>query len=140
MTENLERMPPFLKVITASTLAPLAFITASLLPGGSVNVFGHPISPRQWWTSGAGLVILVASFPLIVSGVLMLKRVRAGAVLYVIAMGALSGTIPLVSHLTGATSRVGSWNVTVANIAVDVALGGYLFMSPAVREYFRASD
>ncbi len=135
MIRSFLKMPVFLKLLTASTVAAVAFSIESLLPGGSLAVFGKVISASEWWSSGAGYISALTAVLFIASALLMLARSRLGRPLYLIGWLGLSVSIPTFAIIVKGTSA-GTLPSMIINLFATALIAFYLYKNRAVKDYF----
>jgi hypothetical protein len=134
-------MPSMLKLITASVLGALISVITTMLPNSSAGVFGlfdRHVTTSVWWESGAGTIVLILATLFCVSAILMLRRSRYGRPVYILALIAMSVSIPFVARVIGMS--VSEWRFSlVANLAWTVVLSLYLYLNTTVRNYFHST-
>jgi len=54
MVKNFNKMPAFLKLLTASSVVFPLFMASSIREM-SINIFGSAVSREVWWGSGCGV-------------------------------------------------------------------------------------
>ena len=128
-------MPLILKLLTAATLVVPVICLVSLFPSQSINIFGRQMTTREWWSSGAGVVMVAVGALIVVAALLMLRRSRYGRPTYVAGWLAMSASVPVVAHLTG-THPSTELASLIWNLVLTVSIGLYLYNSSAARDYF----
>jgi hypothetical protein len=136
---NFLAMPPILKLITVTALGALIPVTTTVLPNFPAGVFGlfnRHISTSEWWSSGGGKLVLVATALFCASAVMMLRRSRYGRLIYIAALITMCMAIPIVAGVVG--MDVVEWRFLLAvNLAWTVGLALYLYLDMSTRDYFR---
>ena len=135
MGRNFLAMPPLLKLLTASAFVVLLFVVGSAFRNSGIEVFGRQVSSANWWSSGAGLVTLIAGAILAASAILMLSRSRYGRPTYILGWVALDISILLISRITG-TEVATAIPALISNVVITGVLGAYLYKSKAISHYF----
>jgi len=134
-------MPSMLKLITASVLGALISVITTMLPNSSAGVFGlfdRHVTTSVWWDSGAGKIVAVLAILFCVSAILMLRRSRYGRPVYIVALIAMSVSIPFIASVIGMSDS--EWRfLLIANFVWTVVLSLYLYLNTAVRNYFRST-
>ena len=137
MAKNFMAMPIFLKLLTAAALGMILVIVVTVIPGGSIRVFGRNVADSEWWRIGAGPFMAIVTLLMIASAVMMLKRTRHSRLAYVIAWIALSISIPFVAGVAGVGVAV-SKPALFSNLLLTLAISLYLYLSKGARAYFRS--
>ena len=136
---NFMAMPSMLKLITASVLGALISVITTMLPNRSGGVFGlfdRHVTTSVWWESGVGTIVWILATLFCVSSILMIRRSRYGRPVYILALIAMSVSIPFVASVIGmSASEVRFW--LIANFVWTVFVSLYLYLNTAVRNYFR---
>lgn len=135
MGRNFLAMPPLLKLLTAVTVAAPVIAITLMFPHQSIRVFGRQVGASEWWSSGAGLTLLVVGALMLTASFLMLKRSRYGRPAYILGWIALSLSAPLIAYLTGTYSPTEVPSL-LSNLVVTVLIGLYLYKSRATQKYF----
>jgi hypothetical protein len=138
---NFMAMPSMLKLITASVLGTLISVITTMLPNSSAGVFGlfdRHVTTSVWWESGAGTNVGILATLFCVSSILMIRRSRYGRPVYILALIAMSVSIPFVASVIGMNAS--EWRCwLIANVVWTVVLSLYLYLDTAVRNYFRSA-
>jgi len=91
-----------------------------LVDAGFVASTGHPSPPLGLGSHGAGSVsavpTLIFVFTLLVTGVLVARKVRGGILIGLIAGTAVAAVIESIWHLGSATERPGGWSLSVPTL------------------------
>ena len=135
MFQNLKAMPGILKWLTALTLVPPLFVLCTLIPNGSVKVYGSPMTNSAWWSCGAGVVVALLAVMMVVAEILLLQRSKYSRPVFLIAMAStmLSG-LPLEQLLEPKVTPP-LWP-TVFDLIPIALMTWYLYASKAVQTYF----
>jgi len=115
-----DAVPMQLKLaITAGIGLFIMFI--GLVDAGFVASTGHPSPPLGLGPAGAGSVnavpTLVFVFTLLVTGILVARKVRGGILIGLIAGTVVAATVESIWHLGSATERPGGWNLSVPTLS-----------------------
>lgn len=135
MIKNLSTMPPLLQLLTASTLTVPALVMYSVVPGVSITILDQQVSLSQWWTSGAGLILLIVGFLTVFSAVLMLLRSRYGRPAYIVSWIIINLSGGCVVNLLGIKSA-NLTPIVAGNLALTIIIALYLYKNAAVKNYF----
>ncbi len=93
MWNNFIAMPGILKLLTVSALAMFLIIISTINPNVKINVFGHYMTYLEWWTTGAGIWIVLVGSTSVAAAVLLLMRSSYARPVYLVATAstAISG-------------------------------------------------
>lgn len=131
-------MPGILKWLTSLCVVPLVFLLFSLNPHGSIKVARQLMPNAEWWTTGAGMIVLVLAIAMTTAGVLMLKRSPYARRIYILAMLATVLSGPLIAKLTNNAIEP-FWSILLGLLPVG-AMAWYLYASKAIAKYFRVAN
>jgi uncharacterized membrane protein len=135
--KNLNDMPGIVKWLTAVGLVPVVFLVATLIPDGSVQVFGRAMANAEWWSTGAGIVVAILAFTSTAAAVLMLNRSRFARPIYLLNLLAAYVSGPIIARLTKSNAENPFWSL-VAGLATVAAIALYFYKSKATGKYFRS--
>jgi hypothetical protein len=129
-------MPWLLKLITLNAASGLAMAAATAFV--SIDAGGRKIPPWQWWSSGAGPILLLAMVPLFVSAYLMLRRSPKARTCYLSGFAFLALISPIVWWLAGMEIAPAIPGLLLCLVLI-LGLGLYLYLDRGVRDYFGAN-
>jgi hypothetical protein len=136
VVRNFGAMPKILRWITTLGLASVLMIFGTLVPCATVRAFGRVVLAEEWWSSGAGWIVLLSMWPLPVSAALMLLRRQEGAWLCVLGWITTHAGAPLVARMFGLPLRFPLQSLAF-DLPIFVFLVLYLGRSVAVRAFFQ---
>lgn len=140
MISNFFKMPGFLKFLTAMAILCIFFIISTMLPG-SINIHGHLVSTREWWSNGSGYVFAIPFLLLGASGVLMLKRAVYSRFVYIAGWIFSDISVFAVMKINNVTLplRV-EYAYACFGGASIVVFAIYLYFGKRVRTYFDSTE
>ena len=136
MISNFFLMPGFLKFLTGMAFVCFFFIISTALPG-TVNIHGHLVSTREWWSNGSGFVFAISFILLGSSGILMLKRAVYSRALHIagwISSGIAALIVVNINNITMPQSE--SYAYAGFSLASTTVFAIYLYFNKRVRIYF----
>lgn len=136
MISNFLEMPGFLKLLTGLAILSFLFVV-STIPPGTIDLYGHVISAKQWWANGSGYVLTSAHLVLGLSAILMLKRLAYGRALHVFGWLLSGASAFIVAKLNGVAPPLLVEHLYPGLIVASaVAFAIYLYLSKRVCAYF----
>jgi hypothetical protein len=140
MVDNFKSMPGLLKLLTASSIAPVAFCLNTLIPHATVVVFGQRIATSEWWRSGAGFATLLVGILTGCSTILMLRRSKHARLICVSALIAIGASAPAVIHMLGNPMPPSLLVSLTVNSILTALIALYLYRNQEVSRYFAVDD
>ncbi|WP_426285783.1 hypothetical protein [Luteibacter sp. E-22] len=136
MVSNFLEMPGFLRLLTA--LALLSLLSALLtIPPAAIDLYGHVIDAKQWWSNGSGCVLAAAHLVWALSAILILKKISCGRALHIFAWllsGASAFVIAKINDVTPPSIVEHVYPSLIFLSSMSLAI--YLYRSERVRKYF----
>lgn len=137
--KNFKGMPFILKILTTCVLAIPIFLLATLNMGGKIEVAGKPITNLEWWSSGAGVIILLVGILMVTASTLLLKKSPFGRPMYIFGFFLLTFSEPLILKLTTNSIPPAVISGCIFNALVVVAIALYFWLHKDVKKYFSTS-
>jgi hypothetical protein len=139
MRKNFMAMPILLKLLTAAGFGVFLIAISTMRPHSIISVFGRPITASDWWASGAGPFLLIVALLFCASAVMMLRRSGHARLAYIVALIALSISVPYVSGVTGVGVAAVSKSSLISNSLLTLVIALYLYLGRGTRNYFRSA-
>ena len=135
LISNFYKMPGVLRFLTGMSLLYLLFLLMSVVPG-TINVHGRIVTTAEWWANGSGIILMLSSAPLVISGFLLLTQSRYSRPSYIAGWAIVDVAVVWIANINGASlSRADACVYGLLCIASVGVFATYLYLSTPVKQY-----